>query len=142
MLLLLAGDGIQREITDVKLCAVRGESSVDSRGYTGAQVTSDGGSAHQENLGLILLDDGSQRMGIRLGPVLLQLGIVHHDYPVSAVLGQLVRQPLHAASHQHSSHFGSQIRSQILALADQLESNAIDDIVHLLREDIYALIFF
>ena len=81
-------------------------------------------------------------MGIGFGPVLFQFGIVHHDYPVGAVLCQLVCQPFHAASYQNGSHLSPKIRGQILALADQLECNAIDDIVHLLREDIYALIFF
>ena len=142
MLLLLAGHGVQREVADVELRAVRGKAGVNPCGYAGAKVAADGGSAHQEDFRLILLDDAGQCMGIRLRPVLLQLGIVHHDDPVSAVLGQLVRQALHVASHQNSSNLASQIRGQILALADQFKSNAVDDIVHLLREDIYALIFF
>ena len=81
-------------------------------------------------------------MCIGLRPVLLQFRIIYHDNPVSAVLCQFICQTLHAASHQDSSNLCTKIRRQILAFADQLESDAVDAIVHLLRKDKYAFIFF
>ena len=115
---------------------------MNPRGYTGTKITSDGSGAHQENLRLILIDNGSKGMGIGFGPVLLQLRIVYHDNPVRPVLGQLIRKSLYIAAHKYGSHLTSQVFRQVPALTDQFKGNAVDHIVHLLREDIYTLIFF
>ena len=114
---------------------------MDPCGNSGAKIPADSGCAHQKDLRLELVDDTSQRMSVRLCPIFLQFGIVHHDNPVSAILGQFVCQTLYAAAHQHCGNLRAQIVSQILALADQLEGYAVDGIVHLLGKDKYALIF-
>ena len=142
MLLLLSGNGIQREISDVQLRAVRGQTGMDSRGYAGAEVTADGGSAHQHNVGLIFLDHGCQRMRVRLRSVILQLRIVNHDHSVSAVSGQVIHKALHIGSDQNSGHVGSKILRQLFSFADQLVCDTAHHVIYLLRKDKYSLIFF
>ena len=142
MLLLLAGNRVDREITDLQLSTVCGQTGVDSCGNAGTQVTTDCGSTYQENFRLILLDNGSQCMCVRLCSVFLTLRVIYNDNLVSAICSQLISKTLHIATNQYSSYSGAKSFSKVLTFTDQLKSNTINHVVYLLCEDIYALIFF
>ena len=79
-------------------------------------------------------------MGIRLGSVYLQLGIIHNDYLVGAVLGQFVSQSLHLITDKHCHNLCLQLCSQLLAFSQQFIRNTADLIVYLLGKYIYTFI--
>ena len=142
MLLLLALDGVDGEVADVQLGAVSGQAGMYSCAHTGTQVTADGGSADQENVGLECVDHRGQRVGVGLCPIFLQFGIVDQDHAVCAVLAQFHSQILYFITHQNSRNGCVQILCQIFAFTDQFQGNTAHRIVNLLCKNIYALIFF
>ncbi len=71
VLLLLARNRIDREITDLKGCTVCCQSRVHSRGNSRSQVTADRCSAYQQDLRLVFFNNRCQRMCVGLRPVLL-----------------------------------------------------------------------
>ena len=141
MLLLLARHGSQREISDIQLRTVSGQTGMNSRADTGSKVASDGGRADQEDVRFVFLDHRCKRMGIGLGSVILKLRIVNYDHLVRAVLAQLVRQSLYAGTNQNCSYCRTKILRQVFSFSDQLQRDAADLIVNLLRKNIYTLIF-
>ena len=94
---------------------------MDSGGYTGAEVTADGGSAYQKDFRLELFDDSCQSLGVRLGPVVFQSGIVNNDNSVSAVACQSVYQTADFVTDQDCCNFlGLQAGCQFFRFAEKL----------------------
>ena len=81
-------------------------------------------------------------MGIGLGAIILQRGIVHDDHLIRAVFGKLIRQFLYAGADQDRRHLCVQRSRQILCFSDQFEGDAAQHIIHLLGKYIYSLALF
>ena len=116
---------------------------MDSGGYAGAQVTADSGSAYQKDFGLELIDDSYQCLGVRLGPVVFQSGIIHNDDSVSAVAGKSLYQTADFRTDEYCCDFLCfQAGCQFFRFAEKLQCDRCDLIVYLLSEDKYSFIFF
>ena len=140
MQLLLAGGRVQREVADIELGAVCGKTGCNTGRYRGAQVTADGGSADQHDLGLVLVDDCGKSLSVRLCPVGLQLGIIDKDDAVCAVLAELIAEAFDIGTKQNCRHLGIQGLGQFFCFSDQLEGNTGKLTVDLLRKYKYALV--
>ena len=115
--LLLARNGVQREIADLQHGTVRSQTGSHSGGYGRTQITTDGCCAYQHDLRLVLIDNGRQRMGIGLGSVVFQLRVIHQDHLVGSILGQGIGQTSDIGTDQHCRHFCIQSRCQFLTFS-------------------------
>ena len=79
-------------------------------------------------------------MCIRLRGIRLQSLVVDQDDLVRTIAGKLRAEVFYLITEQNCGHFCSQIRSELLAFAEQLIRNASDFMIHLLDEYKYALI--
>ena len=106
----------------------------------GAQVTADVGGADQEGLGLHLLDDVADDLGIGVGVVHAQQWALAHDHLVGAVAAQLLSGGLNAlAAQQQTAQVHAQLVGQVAALGDQLKIGGHQLALTLLAEHPYIL---
>ena len=82
-------------------------------------------------------------MGIRLGAVVLQLGIIDDDDAVGTVLRQFIRKAFDLIADQNRGDFlFIEIRRKLFCLAKKFERNIGKLVVYLLSVDKYALVIF
>ena len=109
-------------------------------GHAGAQVAADVGGPDEEHLGLLVLHQIAQHLGVGVGGVVLQQGMVTDVHAVRAVAAQGLGIGLvHAAAQQHAAQLHAQVVGQLAALAEQLVAGAQDDAVPLLTKYPHAL---
>ena len=106
----------------------------------GAQVTADVGGADQERLGLQVLDDIADDLGIGVGVVNGQQGALADIDLVGAVAAQLLGDGLDAlAAQQQAAQVHTQLVGQVTALGDQLQVSGHQLALALLTEHPYIL---
>jgi len=123
---------------DVQVGAVGGQTGVQAGRAAGTQVTADVGGADQQHLGLELLHHVADDLGVGVGGVLLQQGVVTDIHAVSAVAAQLLGDALDAVAQQQTVQLGAALVGQLAALGDQLVGGGHHLALALLAEDPYA----
>ena len=119
--------------------AVGGQTGVQGSGTAGAQITTDIGRADEHDLGLLFHNDIADDLGVGIGGVVLQQGVLANDDTVSAVAAQLLGKALDLIAQQQAAQLYAQIVSQLASLADQLEIGGHQLALALLAEYPYAL---
>ena len=137
------GGGLQEGFVllnvDIQVGAVGGKAGVQHGGTAGAQVTADIGRADQHDLGLLFHYDVADHLGIGVGGVVLQQGMLAHDDAVGAVAAQLLGQTFYMIAQQQSAQLHAQVVGQLAAFADQLKIGGHQLALALLAEYPYAL---
>ena len=137
------GGGLQEGLVllhiHIQVGAVGGEAGVQSRRAAGAQVTADIGRADEHDLGLLFHYHIADDLGIGIGGVVLQQGVLTYDDPVGAVAAQLLGQPLYLIAQQQAAQLHAQVIGQLAAFADELKIGGHQLALTLLAEYPYAL---
>ena len=124
----------------VQVGAVGGQAGLQAGSHAGAQVAADVGGADEEHLGLLVLHQLADNLGVSVGGVVLQQGMVADINAVSAVAAQGLGVLLvDMVAQQHAAQLNAQVVGQLAALAEQLIAGAQDDAVTLLAEYPHAL---
>ena len=123
----------------VQVGAVSAQAGVQTGGAAGGQVTADVGGADQEGLGLQLLADLTDDVGISVGGVVLQQGMLADIDLVGAVAAQLLGQTLNVVAQQQAAQVDAQLVGQTTALGDQLKVGGHQLALTLLAEDPHIL---
>ena len=124
----------------VQVGAVSAQAGVQTGRAAGAQVTADVGGADQERLGLQVLDDVADDLGIGVGVVHAQQGALADIDLVRAVAAQLLSDGLDAlAAQQQAAQVHAQLVGQVAALGDQLKIGGHQLALALLTEDPHVL---
>ena len=125
---------------DVQVGAVSAQAGVQTSGAAGRQVAADVGSTDQEGLGLHLLDDVADDLGVGVGVVHSQQGALAHDHLIGTVAAQLLGCALDAlAAQQQAAQLHAQLIGQVAALGDQLQVGGHQLALALLTEHPYIL---
>ena len=101
--------------------AVGAQTGVQAGGAAGRQIAADVGGAHQQSLGLALHDHVADDLGVSVGGVVLQQGMLADDDLVCTVAGQLSGQALDLIAQQQTAQLHAQLVGQLAAFRDQLE---------------------
>ena len=137
------GGGLQEGLVllhiHIQVGAVGGQAGVQSRRAAGAQVTADIGGADEHDLGLLFHYHIADDLGIGIGGVVLQQGVLTYDDTVGAVAAQLFGQPLYLIAQQQAAQLHAQVIGQLAAFADELEIGGHQLALALLAEYPYAL---
>ena len=119
---------------DVQVGAVGAQTGVQTGSQTGAQITADVGGTDEQDLGLVVVDQVADGLGVAAGGVVLQQGVLADIDAVSAVAAQLLGQTFHVVAQQNAVQLGAQLVSQLAALGDQLEGGGHHGALALLAE--------
>ena len=124
----------------VQVGAVSAQAGVQTGRAAGAQVTANVSGADQECLGLQVLDDVADDLGIAIGGVSGQQGALAHDDLIGTVAAQFLGSGLNAlTAQQQAAQVHAQLVGQVPALGDQLEIGGHQLALTLLTEHPYIL---
>ena len=124
----------------IQMGAVGGQAGVQAGGAAGTQVTAQVGGADQNDLGLFLLHQVAQDLGVAVGGVILEQRAVDVVDTVGAIAAQSLDVLIvELAAHHHAAQLDAQIVGQFAALAEQLVADGLDHALTLFTKDPHAL---
>ena len=120
--------------------AVGGKAGVQPGRAPGGQVPADVGGAQQNDLRLLVLHQGAQRLGIGVGGVNLQQLVLAVIHLVRAVASQGLQALLaNALAQNHARQLRPQVVGQLAPLAEQLVGGALHHAPPLFTKNPHAL---
>ena len=124
---------------DVQAGAVGGQTGVETGCAAGRQIAADVGRAEEKDLGLVFTDDVADDLGIRVGGVLLETGILADDDLIGAVAGDVVGHAVAVAAKNAADHLGTKVVGQLAGLGNKLKIGGHQLALTLLAKDHYAM---
>ena len=125
---------------DVQVGAVGAQTGVQTGSQTGAQVTADVGGADEEDLGLLVLHQVTDDLGVGVGGVDIQQLVVAVVHLVGAVAAQGLQVVLlDVLAQHHAAQLHAQVVGQLAALGEELVAGGHNHALALLTENPYAL---
>jgi hypothetical protein len=138
------GGGLQEGLVllhvHVQVGAVGGQAGVQAGRAAGAQVTADVGGADEEDLGLLVLHQVTDDLGVGVGGVDIQQLVVAVVHLVGAVAAQGLQVVLlDVLAQHHAAQLHAQVVGQLAALGEELVAGGHNHALALLTENPYAL---
>ena len=114
------------------------------RGNAGAEVTADRCCADQQDFGFELLYDRLNSIGVGFCSVILEFGIIYNDDLIRAIRAEFIYKVITKAGAKQNGRYFLIVKiiCKISRLAQKLQRDGAEFVIHLLGKDIYSLILF